>query len=85
MSRIYFGIITDLNYVYKKADINGKQEFVRNVFLGGLIKFREGYRTAFIHPMFSDKVENVRHLVVKKEPKVVSIYPSVPFGVDDGT
>ena len=52
--------LTDINWLYDQADIGNKQALLRNVFLGGLSKEKESYRTAFIHPLFSDKANSIK-------------------------
>lgn len=44
--------LSDLNWIYNQADVEGKQTFLKGIFWGGFTKEMVGGRTALINPMF---------------------------------
>lgn len=44
--------LTDLNWIYNQANIEGKQTFLKGIFLGGFTKEKVGGRTGLLNPMF---------------------------------
>lgn len=47
--------LMNMNFLYEGLTLNNKQEFLRLVFTGGLIKLKESYRTPHINSLFSMK------------------------------
>lgn len=77
--------LTDLERIYKKADVMDKQSFLKGIFFGGFTKEKIGGRTAFLNPLFlpnSTKIEHLLRVDLMKKPDVLSSFPA---STRDGT
>lgn len=69
---------TDLNYLYKKAAVEEKQQFLKGVFPAGLITLEKGYRTAFITSMFAPNATKLEGLVEIRSGDNASTFSKIP-------
>ncbi len=55
--------LSDLNYIYNEASVDGKQDFLKGIFWGGFTKENIGGRTELINPMFYANSLNISTLL----------------------
>jgi len=63
-------MLTDIKYIYTKADILAKREFVKQVFDSNLYYENGIYRTPTMLPMFSHKAQEMKekgYLIYQKK------------------
>ena len=69
---------TDLNYLYKKAAVEEKQQFLKGVFPASLITLEKGYRTAFITSMFAPNANKLEGLIQIKSGDNATTFSNIP-------
>ena len=55
--------LTDLGWIYNKADVLEKQDLLKGIFWGGFTKEKVGGRTAYLNPIFHSKATSVEGLL----------------------
>jgi len=71
--------LADLNLIYDKGDVEGKQSFLKGIFFGGFTKEKIGGRTGMINPMFyqnSLKISTLLRVNKMRKPEFSSGFPS---------
>lgn len=77
--------LTDLGWIYNKADVVNKQALLKGIFWGGFTKEKVGGRTAFLNPIFLPKVASLEGLLrIEKTGKPENL-TGFPVSTQDGT
>ena len=76
--------LTDLNYLYKKSEIEEKYGFLKSIFPGCLIALKTGYRTPFINNLFSANIPSLKGLVEVEIERGLPFLEKSPVGVANG-
>ena len=77
--------LSDLNWIYKETDVEGKQALLKGIFPGCLTKEKEGYRTPFITPLFSENCLNINGLLRIEKVGNADFQPDFPTCTRDET
>lgn len=81
----YMSYLTDMGWIYDKADVGNKQSFLKGIFLGGFTKEEKGGRTAFLNPMFVPNSSKIGHLLRIEQTKKPDFSSGFLVSTDEGT
>ena len=79
----HFQYLTDLNWVYKKAPIEDKQMYLKEIFPGCLTTKLQGYRTPYLPKAISLNASKIGHLLEVKNERELSFSNNSPSWVQN--
>jgi len=83
--KLHLPYLTDINWLYEKADIGHKHTLLKSIFLGGLSKEKIGYRTAFLNPFFSLNCPDIKGLEISNKTEKSAELADFSLSTPDGT
>lgn len=57
-------LMQNLNFLFQSVSLENKQQLLKLIFIGGLFRMKQGYRTPSLNPLFSVDNLNLRELLV---------------------
>jgi site-specific DNA recombinase len=81
----YLPYLTDLNLIYNKGNVEGKQSFLKGIFLGGFTKEKIGGRTGMVNPMFYQNSLNISTLLRVSKREKPEFSSGFPYCTQEGT